>query len=516
MRIEYVFIRKENALTKLTDKISTTNPPLHLVLRKIFTNVSDDTVTLKYKKKEYAISYQYVEHECEKVESDAEMHSLTIELEGKNKARIAEVLDTVHRSIFNHDEKKNYDIIVSYDGISKYYCDRAYPLLNEFERQIRNLIFKLLTRSFGALWLEKTATQEQQDSLKAKLQIKSKPLRNQKMIEEALYEMDIKELENYLFLPRSDMSITELRTDEFTNEKLSELSQESAIELIQKLRPTSIWERYFDKEVSIPNLQEKLDSIRNYRNKVAHAKHFHKDDYNACKEILDEILPQLEIAIQDISVKEYDTTQVQEAIRGIADTCTSAIKSAMSIGRALSPAIENFGRAVAEFGNLFQSSVVSQALQAQNQMSQTLLGLSSVLSALPSQSVIQTAMQAQQFIPPASVLETINTTKALLPTASVMKSMELASKALPPPAVMAAYQNALPVIQKPEFLKSIEISSQITPSYISALSPIMRTSQMIEQMTRFQNLGMETHETIEASEEKPLSQKATDDKSEDN
>lgn len=490
MRIEYVFIRKENATTKITDKISTTNPPLHLVLRKIFTNVSDDTITIKYKKKEYAISYQYVEHACEKVESDAEMHSLTIELEGKNKARIAEVLDTVHRSIFNHDEKKNYDIIVSYDGISKYYCDRAYPLLNEFERQIRNLIFKLLTRSFGALWLKKTATQEQQDSLKAKLQIKSKSLRNQRMIEEALYEMDIKELENYLFLPRSDMSITELRTDEFTKEKLSELSQKSAIELIQKLRPTSIWERYFDKEVSIPNLQEKLDSIRNYRNKVAHAKHFHKDDYNACKDILDEMLPQLEIAIQDISVQEYNTAQVQEAIRGIADTCTSAIKSAMSIGRALSPAIENLGRAIAEIGDLFQSSVVSQTLQAQNQMSQTLLGLSSVLSALPSQSVIQTALQAQQFIPPSSVLETINTTsKALLPVASMMKSMELASKALLPPDVIAAYQNAIPVIQKPEFLKFTEIASQITPSCLSALSSTMRTSQMIEQMTRFQNIG---------------------------
>ena len=253
------------------------------MLRKIFANVSDDTITLKYKAKEYSVSYRYIEHECEKIESTSDIQYLTVDLDEKNKARVAEVLDSMHQKIFSHDEKANYDIIVSYDGIAKYYCDRAFPLLNEFERQIRNLIFKMLTRSFGALWLEKTATQEQQDSLKKKLQIRLKPLRNQKMIEEALYEMDIKELENYLFVPRSDLVAAELRADEFTDEKLSELSQEAAIKLIQKLRPMSIWERYFDKEVSIPNLQEKLDSIRNYRNKVAHAKHFHKGDYDTCK-----------------------------------------------------------------------------------------------------------------------------------------------------------------------------------------------------------------------------------------
>lgn len=483
MRIEYVFMRKENAVTKITDKISTTNPPLHLVLRKIFTNVSDNTIMLKYKAKEYAVSYRYVEHECEKVVSDADMYYLTIELDGKNKARVAEVLDMVHRSIFDHNEKSNYDIIVSYDGIAKYYCDRAYPLLNEFERQIRNQIFKLLTRSFGSSWLEKTTTQEQQDNLKAKLQIRSKPLRNQKMIEEALYEMDIKELEDYLFLPRSDMDTTELRTDEFKSENLSKLSQEEAIKLIQKLRPLSIWERYFDKEVSIPNPQEKLNSIRGYRNKVAHAKHFHKDDYNACKNILTEMLPQLENAIQDISVKEYDYTQLREAIRGMANTCTSAIKSAIGIGKMISPAIESFSRAVVDFGNLFQTSAVSQALQAQNQMSQTLLGLTSVLDMVPTQSAIKSAVQIQQSWCSPSIVENSFFAQAHLPNTSVMKSIELASKAMQPPAVF----------------KAVETVSKIhTPAILS----IINTNQMIEQLTSFQHLTID--DSIEETDDSTI------------
>lgn len=527
MRIEYVFIRKENALTKITDKIATTNPPLHFVLRKIFSNVSDDTITLKYKAKEYSISYRYIEHECEKIESTSDIQYLTVNLDGKNKARVAEVLDTVHRSIFDHKEKANYDIIVSYDGISKYYCDRAYPLLNEFERQIRNLIFKMLTRSFGALWLEKTATQEQQDSLKKKLQIRSKPLRNQKMIEEALYEMDIKELENYLFVPRSDMVAAELRADEFTNEKLSELSQEAAIKLIQKLRPMSIWERYFDKEVRIPNLQEKLDSIRNYRNKVAHAKHFHKSDYDACKEILAEILPQLENAIHDIAVKEYDSAQLQEAIRGIADTCASAIKNVIGIGKALSPVLETFSRSVAEFGTLIQQSAVSQAMQVQNQfegMNRAMVELSSVLSAIPTQSVLQSAMQVQKNWPSPSVLENIAASQVRLPDTSVMKSMEVAVKAMPSPAVMTACQSVQPFIQKPEILKSMELATRIAPVHselmdigakipsfqIPALSAVLQTSQTMEQMTRFQNVGVGIYEDIDDPEEDGNIEKSSD------
>lgn len=248
MRIEYVFIRKEKALTKIANNLSTTNPPLHVVLRKIFSNVSQDSINLKYKAKEYSVSYHYVEHECENVDSNAGIQYLTIELDGRSKSRVAEILDTIHHRIFSHDEKKNYDIIISYDGLSKYYSDRLYPLLNEFERQIRNLIFKLLTRSFGALWLEKTTTQEQQNNIKAKLQINSKPLRNQKMIEEALYEMDIKELENYLFVPWSDMAATELRADEFANEKLKkhlEISRNALIVVELWFLQTKVWKENY-------------------------------------------------------------------------------------------------------------------------------------------------------------------------------------------------------------------------------------------------------------------------------
>lgn len=95
-----------------------------------FQNVLNDTITFKYKTKEYQVFYWYIKHECEQAEFNSDMQYLLVELDGKNKNRVAEVLDAVHHSIFSHDEKANYDIIASYDGISKYCCDRVHPLLN--------------------------------------------------------------------------------------------------------------------------------------------------------------------------------------------------------------------------------------------------------------------------------------------------------------------------------------------------------------------------------------------------
>lgn len=498
MRIEYVFIRKENLATQIIEngeKLFTPCPPLHVVLRKMFSKVTDSTIEVKYKAKSYQLSYNSIEHTSDDAENTADIQYLTISMDGTNKSRIAEVMDSVHKQIFAHEEKSNYDIIVSYDGISKYYCDRTYPRINEFERQIRNLIFKLLTRSFGSLWLEKTATTEQQNNIKKKLKTSSKSLRNQKMIEEALYEMDIKELENYLFLPHGSMSAIDLRSESFSDEKLKSLPQERLIELVQQLRPISLWERYFEKEVEIDNLREKLESIRFYRNKVAHAKHFYKQDYLILKKILDEMLPQLEVAVQVVSVQEYDSVQLQEAVRGIADTFASAMKHALE--NIISPVIENFGKSTLEFSQLFKQSVLIQAVEMQNHFpatSQSMMGLSSVLNTLPLQPGINMVLQAEKFLPPPSAIDAVANTQMSMPDASVLTSIEKAPKLIPSQPAIKAFQKIQSSFPEPAFLKSINIvekmmSTQSILNMTERLAPIYRMDNLISTMERFQDIG---------------------------
>ncbi len=472
MRIEYVFIRKEDAVTHIGQGVCMPCPPLHVVLRKIFPNVSDNTIEVKYKTQTYQLSYHSVDHQCTEGKKISEIQYLSINMEGKSKQRVAEVMNFVHQQIFVHEEKSHYDIIVSYDGISKYYCDRIYPLLNEFERQIRNLIFKLLTRCFGALWLEKTTTEEQQNDIKSKLQISSKRLRNQKMIEEALYEMDIKDLENYLFMPRSSMSAMDLRSEDFTDERLKSLSQDKLVELAQQLRPLSLWERYFEKEVEIDSLQDKLQAIRLFRNKVAHAKHFHKQDYSECKKILDKILPQLEIAIVNVSVQKYDDQQMQAAVNGIADVCTSTMKRALGLGMTVPPIIDSFGKSILVWNQMLEKQTAFlRTIEAQQT---SMHALSSVLNTLSASNVVNEIVMAQMNVQ--------NT--------PLFKSIQGAKVAFPQP-MGKMFQQLQSSIPEPAILKSIRGIERITQPYMetfSRLSSLYRMSDLISSITRVPNM----------------------------
>ncbi|MEA1962270.1 MAG: hypothetical protein U9N81_13555 [Bacillota bacterium] len=168
--------------------------------------------------------------------------------------------------------KEQYNIILAYDGVSKYYCDRAYPDLNEFERNVRNLVFRIVTKAFGAKWLDKTATEEMKNGLKASIQTRPKTLRDERLIEAALYEMDIRELENYLFLSQRDVSCEQVVDVVLSPENLKQMTKEQVVDKLGTARPRSLWERQFAEKVSIDGLQETLQQIRVLRNQVAHAK----------------------------------------------------------------------------------------------------------------------------------------------------------------------------------------------------------------------------------------------------
>lgn len=307
--------------------------------------------------------------------------------------------------------------------------------------------------------------------------------------------MDIKELEDYLFVPHGTMSATNLRAESFSDEKLKSLPQERLIELVQQLRPISLWERYFEKEVEINNLQGKLESIRFYRNKVAHAKHFYKQDYLVLKKILDEMLPQLEVAVQVVSVQEYDSAQLQEAVRAIADTFASAMKHAL--GNIISPVIENFENSTLEFSQLFKQSALFQAMEIQNHFpatSQSMMGLSSVLDTLPPELGLDMVFQAEKFLPPPSAIDAVANIQMSMPDASVLKSIEIAPKSIPSQPAIKAFQKIQSCIPEPVVLKSINIAEKMMPvqsilDMTERLAPIYRMSNLISTITRFQDIG---------------------------
>ncbi|NLV21638.1 MAG: hypothetical protein GXY49_06595, partial [Syntrophomonadaceae bacterium] len=108
-----------------------------------------------------------------------------------------------------------------------------------------------MTKAFGTKWLDKTVTEETKDGLKASIQTRPRALRDERLIEEALYEMDIKTLENYLFIPQRDISCNQVIDIALSPEKLKEMTKEQIEAELANARPKSLWERQFADKVSI-------------------------------------------------------------------------------------------------------------------------------------------------------------------------------------------------------------------------------------------------------------------------
>lgn len=413
MRIEYIFIRKNNEPVQVSEKIYTLTPPFKPFLKSLFEDVSEDSFKIKLKTREYDVFYNYTTSKSESSEIQNSIYYLTISIDGQRKERCAEILDLANKTILSAGAKEQYNIILAYDGVSKYYCDRTYPRLNEFERSIRNLVFRILTKAFGAKWLDKTATDEEKNNLKAKIQIRPKLLRDERLIEEALYEMDIKELENYLFVPKRDVSCEQVVDTILSEEKLAQMTKEEIESELAAARPKSLWERQFAHKVSIDGLHDKLKELRILRNKVAHAKAFSGEDFSNCQGIVKDMNAQIEQAILDVSEKEYDLSETIRTISDFGDAWTSTISKAFEHNMGISSALSELG------------SSIKNAYQALNAMPS--LEVSGALKHLADLTPIISAVQNS---PMMEIQKRWDAIKPIMPSPAVMQAANQAAQTM--------------------------------------------------------------------------------------
>jgi hypothetical protein len=437
MRIEYIFIRKSNEPVKVAEKIYTLTPPFKPILKSLFQDVSDDSFKVKLKSRDYAVSYHHTTCKSEDIDIKSPMHYLSISIEEQRKDKCAEILTSANQLILSAAGKEQYNIILAYDGVSKYYCDRAYPDLNEFERNVRNLVFRIVTKAFGAKWLDKTATEEMKNGLKASIQTRPKTLRDERLIEAALYEMDIRELENYLFLPQRDVSCEQVVDVVLSHENLKQMTKEQVVDKLGTARPRSLWERQFAEKVSIDGLQETLQQIRVLRNQVAHAKPFSHADFTKCRSILQGINPQIEQAICDISVIEYDRYETIRTIAGLGTAWMAAVSKAFEFNQVISAAMSEIGSSLKEAYrvlDIMPSPAEREALRHMAALQPVISAVQSLPLAeiqrnyealhavLPSQAEIQAANQAAQMV--KSILPQYETFQRIARMSNLISAVE--------------------------------------------------------------------------------------------
>lgn len=207
-------------------------------------------------------------------------------------------LSHLDNCLLKSPEKQYIYIIPIFDGVSAAFCEKLYPKYGLFERLLRQLILLVLTKSFGAGWIDKTISEEQQKEMK-KIAKGSFGLMN------ALEQFDLYSMENYLFEKR------EIDYQTFFNEKLAKnviekKEKEELCRLIEEMRPCSLWERNFEMIGKQEKWEKQISEIHDCRNKVAHSKKITKAEYESINKKLNKLNNDLKVAILKLQDKDFE------------------------------------------------------------------------------------------------------------------------------------------------------------------------------------------------------------------
>lgn len=337
-------------------------------LEEYFNNVQEQCFDVEYEHEVYTVFYRNYKKKVGSIQY------LWLEMEEKP-VTVIKVLEYVHSIIqASESRKKNY-VICSYDGVSLYYCNRIYPLFNKFERKIRDLVFCLLTKTLGSNWYKATIEKELDNSL----HIGNK----KKLIEEALHELTLHQLEQYLFSKRRFIDVEEVIDNDLAIDNIKDKSKEEIIEILNNCRSTSLWEKYINPSIKMDELSNDIESIRKYRNKVAHSKSFKEKDYIACKKLLTKVINEVDQAMDRVEKQEFTDIQhinlistftvLQESMQQIGEMVQS------SLGESLKQISEVISKGMSGY-NFRMQDTLQQLSESIKQINYPILGIEDEIS----------------------------------------------------------------------------------------------------------------------------------------
>lgn len=325
---------------------------------------------------------------------------LKIQVENRTSKKAIELLEEMQNKLFLTDIRKDYLDIISFDGISEYYCNKLYPELGKLERLLRSLLLKVYTLNYKQEYYEKFDT-EIKSKAKGNIRVgKNTPLSkgemrmeyevcgeklNQLAYAQHFFEsLDFSTLELLLFTERTrDEDLEKL--DEFLseNDDLSEVSDSVLRDKFNAMRPQSDWDRLFCEKVEIEDMKESLDEIREFRNRVAHCRPVCKADYDHANALCKTINKALKKAIKLTEDEDFREKNFEE-LRGVSGNIAAAMTQ-------LSEHIQRMaGNVVSAMGGISISSSGSDILAKQQESMRNIVSanmssaLSSMRQAIPS------------------------------------------------------------------------------------------------------------------------------------
>ena len=257
-----------------------------------------------------------------------------VTVSGKSEDKIIKQMELIHTTLEDSKASEKYTLITSYDSVSKYYCNKMYPLLNEVERKLRKLLYIMYTLRYRKDYIDYTfidnilspvSKKAIIDKLKSQKDSGDKRKLEQRFFEEFEYN----HYKHLLFFPKwTAIDIANKENFLKVNLDLAKLSDEELRERFSVFTPMSDWEKHFsskvDKDISGEML---ISNVQKPRNKVAHYKTITKDEYNDFLENVHKLIEVIDNTIEVTTSKDFIEETMKHYTQSISELLEPLQKS---------------------------------------------------------------------------------------------------------------------------------------------------------------------------------------------
>lgn len=256
-------------------------------------------------------------------------------LKGTSTSEEAKEIDFLKNKIRNGAHRKDYRIIIDFDGASEYYCSKLYRFISIFERRIRQFIYIITLSAYGNSWVEKTFTDEILNDVKAKEND------SKRHIEMALECFTFQNIIDYLFTKRYEVELEEVINSAKKIANNPENSKEDIIKVLNKAKKSSLWDKLFDRYGSKFS-EDDIDQIRKIRNDVMHNKEIRTEEFDSYKKLLRNCNKKLVNAISEVESENYpDTLNIIDIFYSLSETMKSMENLGKSVIESITPAMND-------------------------------------------------------------------------------------------------------------------------------------------------------------------------------
>lgn len=289
---------------------------------------------------------------------------LDICVNGKTSRQVVNALEYIQNKIIDSGIEDNYIMIVSYDSISEYYCNKAYPKLNKLERNLRQLLFNTYTVNFGPDYYQTIISPELQVKIKGVIQAKGNEEKKKiERLKKFFYSMEFSDIQTLLFTKKWTKLEEDSKSDFLSkHEKLTELSEEELREAFEKFSPRSDWERLFADKMDNQEIENMIEIVRATRNDIAHCKFFYKKQYLSFNETANALNRSIITAIRLTEEKDFTQKQAESfriALAGITDTLAQFQKQMQeTIYKNISVFVQSFYTKISKWGETLNTNIL--------------------------------------------------------------------------------------------------------------------------------------------------------------